>query len=182
MADTAETVARFISASCRALEPDRFPSILHGRIIRPKSPVPPPYFHVRRNGVKKILLALGYLVASASLLAHHGAANVYDMSKPVMLKGKITKFEWTNPHNQIFFDVTDEKGTVSHWVAATEPPQVMLERGWTRRSLKEGDEVTVYVFAAKNGAKVGNVQRIVLADGKELTAAGPAPAPAAPAK
>jgi hypothetical protein len=78
--------------------------------------------------------------------------------------------------------VTDEKGAVSHWVAATEPPQVMLERGWTRRSLKEGDEVTVYVFAAKNGAKVGNVQRIVLADGKELTAAGPAPAPAAPAK
>ena len=60
----------------------------------------------------------------------------------------------------------------------------MLERGWTRRSLKEGDEVTVYVFAAKNGAKVGNLQKIVLADGKELTAAGPAPAPApaAPSK
>jgi hypothetical protein len=131
--------------------------------------------------IKQILIAVGCLVASGSLLAHHGAANVYDTSKPVMLKGTITKFEWTNPHNQIFFDVTDEKGTVSHWIAATEPPQVMLERGWTRRSLKEGDEVTLYVFAAKNGAKVGNVQRIVLADGKELTAAGPPPAPA-PAK
>jgi hypothetical protein len=135
--------------------------------------------HVRRNGViKQILIAAGCLVASSSLLAHHGAANVYDMSKPVMLKGTITKFEWTNPHNQIYFDVTDEKGTVSHWIAATEPPQVMLERGWTRRSLKEGDEVTVYVFAAKNGAKVGNVQKIVLGDGKELTASGPAPPPA----
>jgi hypothetical protein len=55
----------------------------------------------------------------------------------------------------------------------------MLERGWSRRSLKEGDEVTVYVFAAKNGAKVGNLQKIVLADGKELFANGPpAPAPA----
>jgi len=53
---------------------------------------------------------------------------------------------------------------------------LMIERGWTRRSLKEGDEVTVYIFAAKNGAKVGNLQKIVLADGKELTAAGPAPA------
>ena len=97
---------------------------------------------------------------------------MYDFSKPVVLKGTITKFEWLNPHNQIYFDVTDEKGTVSHWIAATEPPQVMLERGWTRRSLKEGDEVTVYIFAAKNGAKVGNLQKIVLADGKELTAAG----------
>jgi hypothetical protein len=129
--------------------------------------------------IKQILIAVvGCLVASGSIFAHHGAANVYDMAKPVMLKGTITKFEWTNPHNQIYFDVTDEKGTVSHWIAATEPPQVMLERGWTRRSLKEGDEVTVYVFAAKNGAKVGNVQKIVLGDGKELTASGPAPAPA----
>ena len=88
-----------------------------------------------------------------------------------------------NPHNQILFDVRDEKGNLTHWIGATEPPQVMLERGWTRRSLKEGDEVTVYIFAAKNGAPVGNVQRIVLADGKELTTFGPAPAaPPAPRK
>lgn len=129
-----------------------------------------------------IALAAGVLAMSAPLVAHHGATNVYDFSKPVVLKGTITKFEWLNPHNQIYFDVTDEKGTVSHWIAATEPPQVMLERGWTRRSLKAGDEVTVYIFAAKNGAKVGNLQKIVLADGKELFAAGQPPAAAPPAR
>jgi Family of unknown function (DUF6152) len=129
-----------------------------------------------------IVCAIGLLVTAGPARAHHGATNVYDFSKPVVLKGTITKFEWLNPHNQIYFDVTDEKGTVSHWIAATEPPQVMLERGWTRRSLKEGDEVTVYIFAAKNGAKVGNLQKIVLADGKELFASGAPPAaPAAPA-
>ena len=115
-------------------------------------------------------MAVGLQLISGPVLAHHGTANVYDNSKPVMLKGTITKFEWTNPHNQIFFDVADDKGTVVHWIAATEPPQVMLERGWTRRSLKEGDQVTVYMFVAKNGAPVGNLQRLVLADGKELTA------------
>ena len=114
--------------------------------------------------------AIGLLLVAGPVLAHHGTANVYDNSKPVMMKGTITKFEWTNPHNQIFFDVTDDKGTVVHWIAATEPPQVMLERGWTRRSLKEGDQVTVYMFVAKNGAPVGNLQRLVLADGKELSA------------
>jgi hypothetical protein len=113
------------------------------------------------------------------MLAHHGGADLYDNSKVVTLKGTITKFEWTNPHNQIFIDVMDEKGDVKHWIAATEPPQVMLERGWTRRSLKAGDEVTVFIFAAKNGAPVGNLQRIVLANGQELTT-GRAPA-AAPA-
>jgi hypothetical protein len=116
-----------------------------------------------------VAIAACVLAVPAPSRAHHGATNVYDTSKPVMLKGTITKFEWTNPHNQIYFDVKDDKGNVTHWVAATEPPQVMLERGWTRRSLKAGDEVTMYVFAAKNGAPVGNVQRIVLADGKELT-------------
>jgi hypothetical protein len=87
------------------------------------------------------------------------------------MKATITKFEWGTPHNQIFFDVKTEK-EVQHWVASTEPAGVMLERGWTRRSLKAGDEVTVHIFAAKNGATVGNLQKIVLADGKELVAAG----------
>jgi len=114
-------------------------------------------------------LTVGVLMMPSGLVAHHGA-NLYDTSKPQILKGTITKFEWGNPHNQIFFDVRDDKGAVAHWVAATEPPLVMVERGWTRKSLNAGDEVTVYIFAAKNGATVGNLQKIVLADGKELTA------------
>ena len=118
-----------------------------------------------------LLFAVGLLASASPAVAHHGAANLYDMTKPVSMKGTITKFEWTNPHNQIYFDVTDEKGTVAHWVVATEPPQVMLERGWTRRSLKAGDAITAYVFVAKNGAPVGNLQKLVLADGTELSAA-----------
>ena len=117
-----------------------------------------------------LLLGLGLLVSSMPVAAHHGSANLYE-NMPRVMKGTITKFEWTNPHNQISFDVTDEKGSVAHWVVATEPPQVMLERGWTRRSLKFGDQITAYVLAAKNGAPVGNLQKIVLADGTELGAA-----------
>jgi hypothetical protein len=139
---------------------------------------------VKRTVTFQILFAMvvgvGLLLGSTPLSAHHGTANVYDMSKPVVMKGTITKFEWTNPHNQIFFDVTDEKG-VTHWTAATEPPQVMLERGWTRKSLTIGEQVTVYVFVAKNGAPVGNLQKIVLANGTELSAGGAAPATPAPA-
>ena len=125
-------------------------------------------------------LAVGLLLVSRAALPHHGA-NLYDMTKAVALKGTITKFVWGNPHNQIFFDVTDEKGEVAHWVASTEPPLVMLERGWTVKSLNPGDQVTAYVYAAKNGAPVGNLQKVVLVNGKELTAyqggrgAGPEP-------
>jgi hypothetical protein len=118
------------------------------------------------------LLALGLLVFAAGAFAHHGTA-LYDMTKPVVVKGTITQFEWGNPHNQIFFDSTDEKGNIVHWVASTEPPAVMSEKGWTRKTLKPGDQVTAYVFAAKNGATVGNLQKIILPDGKELSAMGP---------
>ena len=111
----------------------------------------------------------GLLLIATSLEAHHGT-NLYDMTKPVLLKGTITKFEWGNPHNQIFFDVADDKGEIVHWVTSTEPPAVMSEKGWTRRSLKPGDQVTVCVFAAKNGAPVGNLEKVVLSDGTALNA------------
>ena len=125
-------------------------------------------------------LTAGLLLAASAALAHHGA-NLFDMSKAVQLKGTITRFYWGNPHNQVEFDVKNEKGEVAHWVASTEPPLVMLERGWTVKSLNPGDQVTAYVYAAKNGAPVGNLQKVVLANGKELTAyqgrGGPEPPP-----
>ena len=129
--------------------------------------------------MKRVLMAstaAGVLMTCVTVWAHHGA-NLYDMTKTVMLKGTIAKFYWGNPHNEVTVEVKDDKGNVTQWVAYTEPPLVMLERGWTRKSLNFGDEVTAYIFAARNGSSVGTLNRIVLADGKELTAY---PMPAAP--
>ena len=130
-----------------------------------------------------IVAAVGVgILAAPRVFAHHGA-NLYDMTKTVELKGTIAKFYWGNPHNEVAMDVTDANGTVVQWVAYTEPPLVMLERGWTRKSIPVGEKATMYVFAAKNGSSVGTLNRIVLANGTELTAydaprAAPAPAPA----
>jgi hypothetical protein len=102
--------------------------------------------------MKSMTLAVVMVLAasmSTAVLAHHGG-NLYDTTKAVVLKdATVTKFEWGTPHNQIYFDAKSDKGELQHWVASTEPAPVMLERGWTRRSLKEGDVVTVYIFAAK---------------------------------
>ena len=91
---------------------------------------------------KKLLVIAAVLacLTPLSLQAHHGG-NLYDTSKATVLKGAtITKFEWGTPHNQIYFDVKNEKGEIVHWVGSTEPAGVMIECGWTRRSLKPGDE------------------------------------------
>jgi Family of unknown function (DUF6152) len=138
---------------------------------------------VHRNSKRSVIVVIAVImgfIGATGVMAHHGA-NLYDMSKTVMLKGTVTKFYWGNPHNEVAVDVTDDNGSVAHWVAYTEPPLVMLERGWTRKSINYGDKVTMYVFQAKNGATVGTLNKIVLPDGKELEAyAMPgAPAPAA---
>ena len=127
--------------------------------------------HLKTTLTITLAMAIGFLLVPSKVFAHHGA-NLYDMTKAVVLKGTIAKFYWGNPHNEVAVDVTDEKGNVVHWVAYTEPPLVMLESGWTRKSLNFGDQVTAYVFAAKNGSTVGTLSKIVLPDGKELVAYG----------
>jgi hypothetical protein len=127
--------------------------------------------------LRAVVAGAALLVGPGVALAHHGA-NLYDMTKTVKVTGTIAKFYWGNPHNEVTIDATDEKGAAVQWVAYTEPPLVMLERGWTRKSLNFGDKVTAYIFAARNGSTVGTLNRIVLPDGKELTAY---PMPGAPA-
>ena len=112
----------------------------------------------------------GFFVLGVPAFAHHGNA-AYDMSKTLAQKATITKYEYTNPHTQIYYDVTDEKGNVEHWVAETTNPAMLNRVGWTRDTLKTGDQVTLYVNPNKVGAKVTFLQKVVFADGKELSTA-----------
>ena len=112
----------------------------------------------------------GILAAGIPIFAHHGNA-AYDMSKTVAQKATITKYAYTNPHTQIYYDVTDEKGNVEHWVAETTNPAMLNRVGWSRETLKPGDQVTLYVNPNKLGAKVTFLQKVVFPDGKELSTA-----------
>src|SRR5437867_12215749 len=74
-----------------------------------------------------ISLPLLLLVISIPVLAHHGTNISYDSSKPVTLKGIMTDFNYKNPHPQVFFDVTDESGKVTHWVGEVAPTPFTFE-------------------------------------------------------
>jgi hypothetical protein len=113
-----------------------------------------------------VILAL--LMVSAPTFAHHGNS-AYDMSKTVAQKATITKFEYSNPHTQVYYDVTDDKGNVEHWVAETTNPAMLNRVGWSKETLKPGDQVTLFVNPNRVGAKVTFLQKVQLAGGKELT-------------
>src|SRR5580692_8737536 len=93
----------------------------------------------------------------------------YEMSKTVPMKATVTKFEYSNPHTQVYYDVTDDKGDVEHWVAETTNPAMLNRVGWSKDSLKPGDQVTLFVNPNKVGAKVTFLQKVQFPDGKELT-------------
>ena len=108
------------------------------------------------------------LAVSSPLSAHHGSA-AYENSKEVVLKNAtVTKVNWGNPHTLVLFDVKDDKGNVVHWVAEASNPASMMSHGWSARDVKVGDEVTLTMTVAKNGAPVGRVQQLILADGRKL--------------
>ena len=114
---------------------------------------------------------LGLLCIALSvppLWGHHSFAAEYDANKRVTLKGKFTKMDWVNPHSWVHLDVTAADGKVETWACETAPPNGLYRRGWRKSSLKEGDEITVQGFAAKDGSHTINALSLVTADGKRL--------------
>jgi len=114
-------------------------------------------------------MAIAILVISTSALAHHGNAG-YDMANMTVKKATVTEFEWTNPHCQIHLDIANDAGEAEHWTVEAPPPAILIDRGWTRKSLQPGDAVTAYFHVAKNGAKIGIAQKFIFTDGKGIWA------------
>ena len=110
------------------------------------------------------VLLLMFLAGATPLLAHHGNAS-YE-NKEVTIKGKVTQWLWTNPHTFLMLDVTDANGKVVHWVCENNAPSTLVNFGFTAKTFKAGDEVTVVMAAvAKNGSPVGRINKIIRADG-----------------
>jgi hypothetical protein len=117
-----------------------------------------------------LIAGAGLLMSALPVFAHHSFAAEYDATKPVELKGVVTKVEWTNPHARFYVDVKDAKGTVTNWNLELASPNVLTRNGWTRHSLKEGDLITVQGSKAKDGANLANARTVTLADGKKVFA------------
>jgi len=119
-----------------------------------------------------LAVVLGVLIASAPLLAHHGTGVSYDMKKVTTLKGVVTKFAFANPHSQLYFDVTDDKGSVTHWAAEMRAPGNLLAEGYTRRGLMDklapGTPITVTGNPSKSGAPVLVFSKAMFGDGSCL--------------
>jgi hypothetical protein len=122
---------------------------------------------------------MAVLVVSAALLtaftvrvsAHHSFAAEFDASKPITLKGSITKVERINPHGWIYMDVKTPDGKVENWAIETGAPNALARQGIRKDSIPIGQEIIVKGYRAKDGSTTANGNIITLPDGRDLSLA-----------
>ena len=122
----------------------------------------------------------GLFLAAIPILAHHAFAAEFDSLKPITLKGTFTKMDWINPHSWVHFEVKAADGKVVIWRAETPPPNGLYRQGWRRDSLKQGDEIAVEGFLAKDGSPAMWARSVTTPDGRRLFAGSADSAPGAP--
>ena len=120
-----------------------------------------------KRGIAALVTTIALLASGLSIAAHHSFAAQYDANKPITLKGGITRIEWANPHIYFYIDVADSSGT-AQWAIEGGAPSTLYRAGWRKDSAKVGDTVTVSGFLARDGSKLVNMQRALLADGRNL--------------
>jgi hypothetical protein len=130
--------------------------------------------------MRRVILGLALIgvlvVGSVSVaLAHHSFAAEFDAAKRTTQRGYVTKVDWQNPHVWIYFDVKNATtGKTENWGFEMGPPHLIQNSGWTRNTLKIGDEIVVTGSLAKNGSLRINAGQngVTRGNGERLGATG----------
>lgn len=120
--------------------------------------------------LQALAMVVGALWVSASLSAHHSWPVSY--SKMVTVKGTVTALSWENPHPMISLDVRGDDGKTEEWSVGGPAITRMEASGWTRNTLKIGDVITGIGYQFADGQKIIRLEKVVMADGKELRVYG----------
>src|SRR5438034_5464611 len=111
---------------------------------------------------------IGLTLAVVPLRAHHAFTSEFDASKPVKLRGTVTKVELINPHSWIHIDVKNPDGSVTNWAIEGGTPNTLFRLGVNKDSLAIGSELLVDGYQAKDGSNKANGRDITFADGRKV--------------
>jgi hypothetical protein len=126
-----------------------------------------------------IVLACSALSVGASVAsAHHSFAAVYDMQQPITVKGTIVQVRLTNPHSWFYLDVKNDAGEIERWAFEAGTPSGMIRNGYKASVIKQGAEVTITGFHARDASQnMGMLRQLVTADGTVYGLFGPQEGP-----
>jgi hypothetical protein len=136
--------------------------------------------HTRKSVALLATILVSLSALSPVAQAHHAFAAEFDGTKPIEVKGIITKVTLTNPHSWIYVDAKDASGKTVNWGFEFGAPFALAQKGLTRSTVSVGAEVTLRGFLSKNGQAFGYSTHIVLPDGRTIQTGGAPDAPVEP--
>jgi hypothetical protein len=117
-----------------------------------------------------------WLAAAVPLAAHHAFGGEFDPDRPILLKGKVVKMEWVNPHAWIHVEVTKPDGSKEVWMIEGGSPNSLLRHGVTRDSLPVGTEIVVDGYQSRDhSVRRANGRNVTYPDGRKLLLGSSAP-------
>ena len=125
---------------------------------------------MRKRFLTSVLGAAAALfTASLPAAAHHAFGAEFDANRPVLLKGKIVKIEWVNPHTWIHVEITKEDGTKEVWAVEGGSPNSLLRRGANKNTFPVGTEVVVDGYQTRDHTQLrANARNVTFPDGRKL--------------
>ena len=122
-----------------------------------------------RSWTSFLFLAVAMCVMPWPLAAHHAFGSEFDANRPVILKGKIVKIEWINPHTWIHVEITKADGTKEVWMCEGGSPNTLLRRGANKNTFPEGTEIVIDGYQARDHTELrANARNVTFADGRKL--------------
>jgi hypothetical protein len=119
-----------------------------------------------RTSLAAIFSAAALLSAAVPVLAHHSFSAEFDGSKTFVVKGVLTKVDWTNPHIYLYLDVAGPGGKSEQYAFSSGPPAALRRAGIKKSDFQVGEAVTITGAPAKDGTKhLGWLKMIKYADG-----------------
>jgi hypothetical protein len=101
------------------------------------------------------MISLAFFATGGAVLAHHSFA-MFDQENPVELEGIVQEFKFTSPHSFIILEVKQEDGTTQLWSLEGAAPSALVREGWSRTTIKPGDELKLTVEPLRSGAPGGS--------------------------
>lgn len=116
-----------------------------------------------------LITAVTLITVGMPAMAHHAFGGEFDANRPVLLKGKVTRVEWVNPHAWIHLEVTKPDGSKEEWMIEGGSPNSLLRHGLNKDSLPAGTEIVVDGYQARDHTLLrANGRNITFSDGRKL--------------
>jgi hypothetical protein len=123
---------------------------------------------MRMTELKTVFAGLGLVLTAITAHAHHSFSTEFDATRPVVLKGTVTKVELINPHSWIHIAVVDESGKTVTWMIEGGSPNALVRRGVTKASIPVGSELSIDGYQARDRSNKAVGRSISFADGRAL--------------